>query len=512
MSWTFFLKNNTLNSKHSDARHFCVIAGDNITDLIAVFKANRNCKKEKIILTFPGAPEPSQMRNVFWIAWNFGITDIVIVSDDLLCRVFTYFPIKAPRCFNMSPFLMASWKRNSTCKNESFVFFPRKILSLSSCELNVIIHNSSWYYWRTFVEYLEVAMNSTFVTSYVKLSYDNSLRPSTLRVFVWLPYTYLTNLYVLPSYFYSIEYAYAVPRVLVTSVDWFRLFSELSYQVWIGLSIALIAVIGTFYYFMKGGGDLAYAVLFSVQPLLGTSWELRGNLLSLHGRVLFTSWLFFCLIVSSSYLCTLLSLLTVSFTSGAINTFEGLVRSELPVHAALLNSSVKHFEAGPYFKPIKKKLVLIDPRSQFQMVQKHRQDIVYHIVKDNFVWLFANMSYKLLPRAVRTMDYVLLVLSKPTPYEEVFKVAVLRTMGAGALDKVTRENKIRELLFSRRQHWEEMGPYALPLKSFRALFVVWLIGCALSLAAFVFELVAPSCDQFRVKILLHLDAIEFPLL
>jgi len=283
--------------------------------------------------------------------------------------------------------------------------------------------------------------------------------------------------YTVSSNIETHELVYAVPRVSTASVEWFRILNELSAYVWFALIVILLLSVGTLYLLAHDGKDLVYIIMFTVQPLFGFSWG--TDFLSWRGRVIFATWLYFCVILSTSYMSTFLSKLTVPSTSDAIKSFDDLVKSGLPVRALMHENLAKNLVTLPLFQPIMNRTTFHFRRSP----EKDRHDIAYLIQKSQG-YEFVSMPYRLLPEIVHVFYIVPVQMTRYAHYEQIFEIAFMRVAQAGGLKMCRRyqkeHSKARGLF--RRDHRK---PF--PVRSLRAVFVVWSIGCGVALFVFVLE-------------------------
>jgi len=180
----------------------------------------------------------------------------------------------------------------------------------------------------------------------------------------------------------------------------------------------------------------------------------------------------------------------VPSTNDAIKSFDDLVKSDLPVYAKIRPSMMPTFESSPYFNQIRHKWVRLplDIPSGDE-VQTHRHDIAYIVKTKNFKTFFANMSYRLLPEVIYTSITIPIRMTRPTPYQAIFERAVMRVMGAGALDKAELDKRRREFFKWRSLSTRDKGgPRPLMLSSLSAVFVFWSAGCVFALIVFITEL------------------------
>jgi len=488
-------------TEDSHANDFFVIAGDNATQVLSFLEEDRYiCETGgKFILTFPSpaSGDLSSLEELFYTIWRIGKIDTIIVLTDWRCRVYSYVLVKGEDDYirGAIPTLVHSWARNSSSSSNetNITYFLHNISSLRQSRLDVMVAHHYPFY-DPLIEFLQVAMRASFNIIHTlerletKLDIPSSLPVIKVSVFWANPEGRRNN--ILPSFFETDEAVFAVPRQLTSSVFWFRLINELSDYAWCGLLVSLISSVCFFYLYLKRTKDFVYVVLFFVQPLFQTSWSARY--LPWRGRVFFTLWLLFCFVLTSSYLCTLHSELTVPNTDDAIKTFDDLVKSNLPVYARL-NSAIRQlFEASPYFNRIEHtgSLVELDIRKvpPHKFVQKDRRDIAYILHRLRANEMLEYMPYRLLPNVIHTFISFPVRMTKPSPYQDIFEIAVMRSLAAGALDKVSEEYRQRN--FRRSVYLfliGEKGTKPLSLDSFDAMFVVWFSGCGIAFLVFVVE-------------------------
>jgi len=479
-----------------------VIAGDNPTHILSFFEEDRYvCETGgKFALTFPSPASGDLygLDHLFYALWKAGKTDIVVALTDWRCRIFSYVPIKGKDNYirSTSPTLVHSWARNSSYSfNKKVVtyFRNRKISNLHTCSIDVLVR-TDFNLYDPLIDFLQVAMNASFNISrtIVFISQDSIKDISRLlpviEVSLFLTSHVSGRHFILPPFFETEDAVYVVPRKLVSSILWFRLINELSDYVWCGLIISLMLSVGVFYLYLKRTKDFAYLVLFSVQLFFGPSWSAHS--LPWRGRVFFTLWLLFCFVLTSSYVCTLHSELTVPNTDDAIKSFDDLIKSNLPVRARIDSAFRNIFEASSYFHQIKHKLVEVDlAEAPSKFVKKDRRDIAYIIKSRRAFALFRETpAYRLLPEVISTYSSFPVRMTRPSPYREVFEMAVMRSLAAGALDKASKEyhqQNYRHSVFSVLTGEKVTKP--LSLDSFDAMFVVWFSGCGIAFFVFVVE-------------------------
>jgi len=174
-------------------------------------------------------------------------------------------------------------------------------------------------YWDSFIDFVKVAMNATFNinrTSTFSRGFPEIKRPLP-RIFVssFLASPTARRMFVLPPFLHKTDVVYAVPRMLSSTVEWFRLVNELSDYVWYCLLTSLLFSIVFLYLLLEGRKDLAYVVLFTLQPLLGQ--YSRDDFLS-RARIFLATWLLSFFVLQAGYLCTLLSTMSVPSNDDAI--------------------------------------------------------------------------------------------------------------------------------------------------------------------------------------------------
>jgi len=163
-------------------------------------------------------------------------------------------------------------------------------------------------------------------------------------------------------------------------------------------------------------------------------------------------------------------------------------------------------ERSPYFNQIKDRLVLRDMAKEkvSAFVIKERNDIAYIFDASRIRELMAAKftSYRQLPEVVFVKTTFPVRMTKPTPYEDLFTIAIMRSMAAGAMDKVCRDHneRIYSILRKSPNVAEEESPMPLSLRSLGAIFAVWSSGCVLAFFVFILE----SC----VKKVVQLSATE----
>jgi len=485
--------------KDFTGRDFYVIVADNSTHVLNFLKNTRGIASNgKFVLMFPGPVSGGQfgLKSLFFNGWIAGKKDIVVLmSDDALCSVYSYIPVKDRGNYynNTVPVLFHNWTRETRTRNHTGVkyFSERKPSNLNQSSIDVYIELEN-FYWDPFVDFLQVAMNATF-----NINHTARFKGGDPGVDSILPRIFVSGFYarrgplsyfVFPPFYGLTDMVYAVPRRLTSSVEWFRLVNELSGYTWLCLFVALVLSLGVIYLFTTGSRDFASIVLFTVQPLLQQSWHSR--FLSQRGQIVGSFWLLFCFVLNSSYLCTLLSQLTVPSTSDAIKSFDDLVKSNVPVHATIHDHVLSMYEReSTNLCQIKHKLTNSEKKGNpSTLVKRDRHDIAYIVDRQDGEEWFANMSYRFLPEVMYTFSTIPIRMTRPSPYEDIFSRAMMRCMAAGAMDKVFRERRHSLLLLSRSSTiGDEKVPKPLLLSSFGTLFVVWSLGCTAAFFVFLAE-------------------------
>jgi len=364
----------TIPKKYADRRDFCVIAANRITQLRKFIGLEKVCSTQRIVVVLPGEEEKNitRLERFSRRVWVLGIIDVVAILSDLRCRVFALIPTKERNTFpaDQSLILTHPWQRTKTCSlNDSGVtYFPKKISGLHNSNLDVFARAETIQKWSPFMHFLEVAMDARFNINTTVQSFgiaDIPPYPPQIRVAYLLVQNWIGHFYTFSSYVESLELVHAVPRVVTTSVEWFRFSDELSVFAWFALIVALPLTAGTLYLLAHDSKDTVYVILFAVvQPFLGNSWG--SGFLSLRGQVFFTIWLYCSVILNTSYMTTFLSQLTVPYNTYAIKSFDDLVKPGLPVRAHVHQNLAEHLEKSPFFKPLKN-------RTTFNLVASHKE-------------------------------------------------------------------------------------------------------------------------------------------
>jgi len=485
MSWMIF--KTMIQGEYVDRRHFCVIVAEKPAQLRAFLGRGRVCYRRKIVIVLPGnsVRNVSRLESLFNRSWKAGIIDVLVVLSDSRCRVFSIVASHEKDAFCDAPkfALTHSWEKSQSCSlNDSTVkYFPEyKISGLNNCKIDVLARLHVYRAWSTLLHFLEFAMDTRFnINTTVGESFPSrTYYPPQIRVANMLLEESDPEDYILSSYIHTEERVYAVPRVLTVSVEWFRILNELSGNVWFALMVISLLSAGTSYLLADDGKDLVYVILFTVQPLFEKSWE--GHFLSWRGRMFFTLWLFFCVILTTSYTSTFLSQLTVPSTSDAIKSFEDLVKSGLPVYAHMHKSLAKHYQTLPLFEPIMNRTTFI-----FQREPQTDHYNSAHLVSKTDSFMYAGRSYRLLPEIVDIAHVMPVRMTRYPLYERLFEIAFMRAVQAGALEVRLKNTKERQSKRRRIQREDSRKP--ISLRSFLPVFVVWSIGYGIAFSVFLLE-------------------------
>ena len=140
-----------------------------------------------------------------------------------------------------------------------------------------------------------------------------------------------------------------------------------------------------------------------------------------------------------------------------------------------------HLLTLPLFQPLK-------GRTTFNVSgepERDRHDIAY-LTNSLKKYYYLSMSYRFLPEIVDVIYVMPVLMTKHPYYDRLFKMAFLRVVQAGALE-MKRKNDAQKQ--SRCRIRLEQGDQRKPisLRNFRAVFVVWSIGCGIALCVFAFE-------------------------
>jgi len=229
MSWMLFNRNSAVGMY--DRRHFCVLAGHNISHLHDVFLLNPDCSKEEIVLVFPSgtSSEAHAIEKVFLASWEVGIIDIVVFVSDPHCRAYTYVPMRGHKrrhCPDLTPVLISSSIHSESSTNDSRVTLSpeNKISSMHLCEIQVLSMGAVFPAWYALTNYLEKALGASFTVTFVDIHPNISkLRPSEIQITPLLVHQELSEKFSLPAFLFYEENIFAVPRVPPSSLQWFRL-------------------------------------------------------------------------------------------------------------------------------------------------------------------------------------------------------------------------------------------------------------------------------------------------
>ena len=205
------------------------------------------------------------------------------------------------------------------------------------CGVRVLVLRTMKKLWTPLLDFLKVAMNATLNITTTRDYHSIFKKPSGIRVFPTLVHEFMAVKCFVPFYIWNNEFIFAVPRTPASSTQLSRLFSELADYVWYGLLVTLVLTTCVVYFLIQGSRDFSFVILFVLQPLLVAPQS--ADFLRWRGRMFFINWLMFCFVLQSSYLCTLLSELTVPSNADALNSLDDLLKTVLPVHSGLDTSA-----------------------------------------------------------------------------------------------------------------------------------------------------------------------------
>ena len=97
------------------------------------------------------------------------------------------------------------------------------------------------------------------------------------------------------------------------------------------------------------------------------------------------------------------------------------------------------------------------------------------------------MSYRLLPEVILESVTIPVRITRPKPHGGIFKMAMMRSVAAEAINKVARDFNNRVLMRRHKGIRDEKIPKALSLSSYGAMFVTCSVGYTFALAVFEFE-------------------------
>jgi len=491
-TWTSFdsSENFILDLNRQD---FCLIASENIANMLKILCEFNKCQRGNVVLTLPPNATAGfeELRTLFSVAWKLGIVDIVVVLVDSLCRAFSYIPFREDgECFDTSPILIDSWNRDTMNSNRNESYFTQdKISNLHLCRLVVeynVIEDNVFTNSYTLISFLNVAMNSTDVMRRTTHFQFPQIADEDSDIF--LGSFYVTHerlhLFVIPPFLENFRSVIALPRRPISAVPWFRLLDELSNSVWCLILVSFPLTVCLLYVVLDGRKDFGYVVLLVLQSLLAIPCTAR--ILPWPGRLYFSCWLMFCVVLNATYLSTLLSKLTVPFTDEAIKTVCDMAKSDLHFQftAQFKEYAMLFLNSNPDYEPMKKTVTFVNTTYR-AMVQHNRTDIVYICNINDFEFLFSKMSYRILDGEVFVGTATRLMLPRPSPYESIFSKAIMKIFEAGAFVRVEKFSRKKS---SAQSYWnsdEALAP--LSLKSLAALFVLWCLGALLALIAFGIE-------------------------
>jgi len=480
------------------------MAAENSERMGALMTIFKGCHKANIILTFPFgvAPQLGELKVIFQEAWNAGVVDIaVVLANSLSCEVFSFVPFKGDGvCYDTTPILLNSWKRHAKqAENVSKTCFPEsKIYDLQSCELIMIHFNhNSLAVYASAAEYVALFMNASVrpvlvAPSDVHFPRKEGIKSVGNATDIILSRMYLTvdaaGLFAFSLFVEFTHIALVVPRRTIAAVQWSRLITEFSWMLWCGIGVSFVASVATFYVLFKGRKALFQIILYVLQLLLDQAWA--GSIGKWHIRMYLLSWVLFSFVVTASYMCSLLSKLTVPLSEDSFKNIHEFLESRLVIHVPADTKEILEkqiFSNGPYellirqFRSVNK--------TYANVVDKHRQDIAYIINKDDFEILFANLPYRVLgDEPLMTRVTTPMVLPKPSPYERLFTAALLRAEACGVFLRLHRIFDARvERAKWRRKRLLGGTRKPLSLKSLSVVFIIWLLGCAFASLAFIFE-------------------------
>jgi len=500
IAWTSVDDVNATGFKLS-RQDFCVISAEDFPIMRTLLATQAwRCNDSNVILTFPTSisPNVTEQEWIFAESWKEGRIDIVIIlTDSSDCKVITYIPFKEDdQCEDTSPVMINTWPIFEKSPTR-FTYFPEaKISTLRRCSFPLNYNEDDPFFIDAsfpFLSFLEKALNLSFRYQPYRLgkrySLDNVRSGAYVYNFILQPA--LTETAFAPFFTKQRQEVLVVPNQPISSVQWFRLIRGLSSPVWCAVLVFFGAFAVIFYVYLRSNGDFGSVMMFTLGTCINSP-SVPPNA-SWHFRCYTLLWNWMSFLVASSYLCTLLSQLTVPFEDDRIRTIQDFLETDITISVSPFRKDddiMREIFANPRYRPLEGKVrYMID-----MPLLKKNYDMAY-IFGEEYLGVFVGRPYRVLSSEVLLRTAITpLWLAKPSPYERLFWMASIRTYGAGcrALYDRYRETVNFFILLNseiKESSVENNGPKPLTLKSFAALFLVWVSGCSVSSLVFIYEYV-----------------------
>jgi len=466
------------------------------------------CNGSNVILTFPTNVSPNviEQKWIFAESWRVGRIDIVIILTDTSdCKVISYIPFKEDgQCEDTSPVMISTWPTLEM--SPRFTYFSEdRISTLRGCSFTLNYYgedHTNYDHIFPFLPFLQNALNSSFRYQPYELGEKYEVKNITSGAYVYnfILQSYLLNIGFAPYFTKRRQEVLVIPDQPMSSVQWFRLISGLSIPVWCAVLVFFGVFSLIFYKYFRGNRDFASVMVFTLGTCINSP-KVPSNA-AWHFRVFLLLWKWISFLVASSYVCTLLSQLTVPFQYDRIRSIQDFLEADvtISVHPLRKNDQILYeIFNNPRYRPLKDKVKYIAGMPLY----KGRYDVAYIFSEEWIGEVFAGKPYHVLRDEVLAVTLITpLWLARPSPYERVFWMASIRVDGAGCRALYERHLKMKNffrLLYSAMSEpsAERDGPKRLTLKSCAAIFLVWVSGCSVSLSVFIYEYVSGSSLKFR---------------
>jgi len=421
------------------------------------------------------------------------MTDVVVV-DDLtnLCQVYSFFPFGKNRCFDMSPLLMASWKKPlSGSLNTTLAFYPDKLLNLHMCTLQVEYGSLVKALARSTTPgagiafFLLDAMKATpNIIPHVNGSFPRIIDKRTdLLYSLFYQNIDRSQKFTFSPISLAVHSGICFPVQERTFVEWMRILDEFSCFVWCGIAIsaAMVTFYGYFIFFQRKV-DFSLVVLITLRSLTNAS-QPQIEFRRWQDRVCFPLWLYLCLVLDSAYKSTLKSKLTVPFVNDPISSIEDFKNLDIPIYVTYdaHKFAIETMLNEPEHKAIRDKMIVFKNLTSYELLKKDK-DVAYICQEEDFE-IYLNGSHRVLQDLLFENFFSIFLLPKPSPYERLFKKAFLRIYTAGALHFVKD-------YFRHSRKWKRRKDRntSISLRTLSGAFMVLILGYCGAVVFFLGEI------------------------
>lgn len=295
-------------------------------------------------------------------------------------------------------------------------------------------------------------------------------------------------------------FGWGVPwRAGMRPSTWTNYVNEFSLSTWLCATLVYVVFVTTLYYLEsdRSRAALAACVVYAYAVLMEQETKFNNN--KAHLRIFLTSWIYYCLVITTAYRASLGSFMTVPSHAADFNSMSDILQSDLrivggPDVIKIIQETSKSSEISRRFLKRYETLQPVDFEAIMNRTVLERnlavfavKRFMYYHSRPQAKLIKVKIPFRLIPGCLLRAHTTQLLMHKNSHLNSIFNNILQRLFETGIIDHF-----IMHLGSNRLLPAEKIKGRPLKMKLIWCTFIILVFGYVVSFALFILEVKYPK--------------------